>query len=75
MTGLGVASAAMPAPAFAADGGGPGVGAVGQIYRLQAAFHRAKSTQDIDLMMKLWDSRGTLHVAGDPNSPYAGLRS
>ena len=27
--------------------------AVGQIYRLQAAFHRAKSTQDIDLMMSL----------------------
>ena len=73
MTGLGMASAAMPAPAFAADGGGPGDGAVGQIYRLQAAFHRAKSTQDIDLMMSLWDPHGTLHVVGDPNSPYAGL--
>jgi hypothetical protein len=49
-----MASVAMPATAFA-DDGGPGSGAVGQIYRLQAAFHRAKTTQDIDLMMSLWD--------------------
>jgi hypothetical protein len=54
MTGLGMASVAMPATAFA-DDGGPGSGAVGQIYPLQAAFHRAKTTQDIDLMMSLWD--------------------
>ena len=26
----------------------------GEIYQLQAAFHRAKSTQDIDLMVSLW---------------------
>ena len=73
MTGLGMALAMMPEAAFAADGGEPGAGAVGQIYRLQAAFHRAKSTQDIDLMMSLWDPHGTLHLVGDPNSPYAGL--
>jgi hypothetical protein len=24
-------------------------------------------------MMSLWDPHGTLHVAGDPNSPYVGL--
>ena len=72
MTGLGMASAAMPARRSRLTAAGPGR-AAGQIYRLQAAFHRAKSTQDIDLMMSLWDPHGTLHVVGDPNSPYAGL--
>jgi hypothetical protein len=46
---------------------------VGEIYQLQAAFHRAKTTQDINLMMSLWDVNGILHVQGDPNSPYIGL--
>jgi len=45
---------------------------IGEIYELQAAFHRAKSTQDIDLMMSLWDPNGILNVQGDPNSPYIG---
>lgn len=45
---------------------------VGQIYELQDAFHRAKSTQDIDLMMSLWDVDGTLNVQGNPNSPFVG---
>ena len=43
---------------------------VGEIYELQAAFHRAKTTQDIDLMMSLWDVDGTLNIQGDPKSPY-----
>jgi hypothetical protein len=47
-------------------------GDVGDIYRLQAAFHRAKTTQDIELMMSLWAEEGTLINEGDPNSPYAG---
>jgi hypothetical protein len=46
--------------------------AVGEIYQLQAAFHRAKTNQDIDLMMSLWAPDGVLHVQGDPNSPYVG---
>lgn len=46
---------------------------VGKIYQLQAAFHRAKTTQDIDLMMSLWDANGILHNQGDPNSPYIGF--
>jgi hypothetical protein len=71
LTGVGMASIAFPAPALA-DGGDAGPAAVGQIYRLQAAFHRAKSTQDIDLMMSLWDPVGTLSVVGDPKSPYVG---
>jgi hypothetical protein len=45
---------------------------VGDIYQLQAAFHLAKSTQNIDLMMSLWDVAGSLTIAGDPNSPYIG---
>jgi hypothetical protein len=47
--------------------------AVGEIYELQAAFHRAKTTQDIDLMLSLWDNDGILNVQGDPNSPYTGF--
>jgi hypothetical protein len=74
MTGIGVASVAVPAEAFADDGKGPReLAAVGQIYRLQAAFHRAETSQDIDLMMSLWDSRATLTVLDDPKSPYAGF--
>lgn len=45
---------------------------VGEIFELQAAFHRAKTTQDLDLMMSLWDVEGTLIIEGDPNSPYIG---
>lgn len=71
MAGIGLGSVATPAAALADDGAGQR-DAVGRIYQLQAAFHQAKSTQDIDLMMSLWDSRATLTVLGDPNSPYAG---
>ena len=52
---------------------GPESAQVGKIYQLQAAFHRAKTTQDIDLMMSLWDADGVLYVQGDPNSPYVGF--
>jgi hypothetical protein len=48
---------------------------VAQIYELQAAFHKAKTTQDIDLMMSLWDPDGVLNNVGDPNSPYIGFDS
>jgi ketosteroid isomerase-like protein len=46
--------------------------AVGEIYKLQAAFHRAKTVQDIDLMMSLWDDDATLNIQGNPNSPFIG---
>ena len=49
--------------------------AIGEIYQLQAAFHRAKTNQDIDLMMSLWASDGVLHIQGDPKSPYTGTES
>jgi hypothetical protein len=51
---------------------GPESAQVGPIYQLQAAFHRAKTTQDIDLMMDLWAKDGSLAVQGDSNSPYVG---
>ena len=47
---------------------------VGGIYQLQAAFHRAKTTQDIELMMSLWHPDGVLMVQGDANSLYSGDR-
>ena len=46
---------------------------VARIYRLQAAFHRAKSTQDINLLMSLWDVNCSLTIPGNPNSPFVGL--
>ena len=51
---------------------GPESTQVSEIYELQAAYHRAKTTQDIDLMMSLWDPDATLNIQGDPNSPYLG---
>jgi len=45
---------------------------IGEIYELQAAFHRAKTTADLELMMSLWDEDGTLRNQGDANSPYVG---
>jgi hypothetical protein len=51
---------------------GPVTADVAQIYQLQAAFHQAKTAQDIELMMSLWDPNGTLMVQGDPKSPYVG---
>ena len=44
----------------------------GAIYQLQAAFHLAKSTQNIDLMMSLWDPNGSLTIPGNPASPFVG---
>jgi len=46
---------------------------VAEIYELQAAFHRAKTTQDLELMMSLWaddatftnNSTGTTYVGSD----------
>jgi hypothetical protein len=64
-----VAALGLPGLAKADEEGGAGVG---EVYRLQAAFHRAKTTQDIDLMMSLWAEDATLTNQGDPNSPYVG---
>lgn len=68
-TTLGIASLAMPEAAGANDAESA---QLGRIYRLQAAFHRAKTTRDIDLMMSLWDNEATLVVQADAKSPYVG---
>lgn len=51
---------------------GPESAQVGLIYELQAAFHRAKTTQDLDLMMALWAEDGVLNVQGNSSSPFVG---
>ena len=74
--GVAVGMGALAGPASSpvdAQVSGPDNTQVAAIYELQAAFHRAKTTQDINLMMSLWDVNGTLNVQGDPNSPYVGF--
>jgi len=72
-TALGAAAFALPGIAWAnTPAGSPESVQVAEIYQLQAAFHRAKTTQDLDLMMSLWAPDATLNVLGDPNSPYVG---
>ena len=63
-----------PVSLVAAQVGGP-ESAVAEIYELQSAFHRAKTTQDLDLMMSLWAPDATINNQGDPNSPYIGAES
>ena len=45
---------ALTVPEIAFAGSAPNGGQLGGIYQLQAAFHAAKSHQDIDLMVSLW---------------------
>ena len=47
----------------------------GKIYELLGNFHLARSTQDIELMMTLWEDNASLTIAGNPNSPFVGLDS
>jgi hypothetical protein len=75
-TAVAVGAGAMLGPSLfplKAQVSGPESKQIGEIYELQAAFHRAKTTQDIELMMSLWDPNGILNVQGDPNSPYVGF--
>jgi SnoaL-like domain len=74
---LGTAALALPRLALAQAPAGevPGSEAqVGEIYQLQAAFHRAKSAQDLDLMMSLWSDDATLNTRATP-TPYTGAAS
>ena len=74
-TALGASALVLPQFAFAQGPAGGVTGAeshIGEIYQLQAAFHRAKTFQDIDLMASLWANDATLANQGDPNSPYTG---
>ena len=74
-TALGASALVLPQFAFAQGPAGGVTGAashVGEIYRLQAAFHRAKTFQDLNLMTSLWAPDAVLNNQGDANSPYKG---
>jgi ketosteroid isomerase-like protein len=47
---------------------------VAEIYQLQAAFHRAKTTQDLDLMMSLWADDATF-INNSTGMTYVGFDS
>jgi ketosteroid isomerase-like protein len=75
LTGTALGAAAWAIPGVARAGttpGSPESVQVAEIYQLQAAFHRAKTTQDLELMMSLWAPDATLAIQGDPHSPYTG---
>ena len=71
--GIGGLSVLMPLHAEDDDSDSHQLADIARLYRLQATFHLAKSTQDINLLMSLWDVNGSLTIKGDPNSPYVGL--
>lgn len=87
VTGAALGTAALALPGLARAGapaGSPESVQVAEIYQLQAAFHRAKTTQDLDLMMSLWaddatftnTSTGTTYVgAGQLRSFWQGSGS
>jgi hypothetical protein len=64
-TAIGAAALAFPGLAYAgvSESNPPSVD-VAKIYRLQARFHRAKSHQDIDLMMSCWAKHATFTTGG-----------
>ena len=58
VAGTTVGMAALATPGLATADSGEGA-QMGEIYQLQAAFHRAKTTQDLNLMMSLWADDST----------------
>ncbi len=59
MVGTVVGAATLTAPTLARSENPPESVQVAEIYELQAAFHRAKTTQDLELMMSLWSTDAT----------------
>ena len=57
-----VGGVALVLPSIASSDVSHGSEQIGEIYELQAAFHRAKTTQDIDLMMSLWADDATFNA-------------
>lgn len=72
-TAIGVGGLVNSTALLRAQVSGPESAQIGEIYQLQANYHRAKTTQDINLMMSLWDANAILTIQGDPNSPYIGF--
>lgn len=71
-TAIGVGAFVNSSALVRAQVSGPESAQIGEIYQLQANYHRAKTVQDINLMMSLWDPNAILTIQGDPNSPYIG---
>ena len=72
-TALGAAALALPSLASAsARSAGPESVQVAEIYQLQAAFHQAKTTQNLDLMMSLWADDATF-TNRSTGTTYAGF--
>jgi ketosteroid isomerase-like protein len=57
--GAAIGAVALAVPAIASADVSHDSEQIGEIYELQAAFHRAKTTQDLDLMMSLWADDAT----------------
>jgi ketosteroid isomerase-like protein len=68
-TAFGAAALALPRLARA---DGPESVQVAEIYQLQAAFHQAKTTQDLDLMMSLWADDATF-INQNTATTYVGF--
>lgn len=49
--------------------------ALAGIYELQAAFHLAKTNQDLDLMASIWAEDATLHANGQVFSGRASIKT
>ena len=70
-----VGGATLSIPVIATAGVSHGSEQIGEIYELQAAFHRAKSHQDIDLMVSLWADDCTATFKGTTLSGKDAVRS
>ena len=71
--GTAVGAAALAFPRLAGADVSHGSEQIGEIYELQAAFHRAKTTQDLALMMSLWADDATFTYTGtSPATVYTG---
>jgi ketosteroid isomerase-like protein len=66
-----IGTAMLAAPSLARADVSHGSEQIGEIYELQAAFHRAKTTQDLDLMMSLWAEDATFTNRGT-GATYVG---
>jgi ketosteroid isomerase-like protein len=73
--GAAVGAAVLATPRLASADVSHGSEHIGEIYQLQAAFHSAKSHQDIDLMVSLWADDCTITNAGTTISGKDAVRS
>jgi ketosteroid isomerase-like protein len=73
--GAAIGAAALAAPVAAIADVSHDSEQIGEIYQLQAAFHRAKSHQDIDLMVSLWTDDCTLTFNGATYSGKDAIRA